>query len=50
MCDRVRVVVLGITRSRDMYDRVGVVVLGIARSRDMCESWGGQTDVGNSKK
>ena len=50
MCDIIGVVVLGITRSRDMYDRGGVVVLGIARSRDMCESWGGQTDVGNSKK
>ena len=32
--------VLGITRSRDMYDRVGVVVLGIARSRDMCDRVG----------
>jgi hypothetical protein len=31
VCDRVEVVVLGITRSRDMCDRVGVVVLAIAR-------------------
>ena len=36
MCDRVEVVVLEITRSRDMCDRVEVVVLGITRSRDMC--------------
>ena len=36
MYDRVGVVVLGITRSRDMCDIVGVVkpMLGIARSRD----------------
>ena len=31
MCDRDRVVVLGIARSRDMYDRVEVGILGIAR-------------------
>jgi hypothetical protein len=40
MCDRVRVVVLGIGRSRDMCDRVVVVVLGIASSRDMCDRVG----------